>query len=125
MVDTMKSIGWVVLDEVPGREIALGTGAQPWLADGEFRSIPAGEFRAFREPRYVKIALTLKAEPIGPAECYLSTETRASATDEFARKRFRVYWAFLSPGIRLIRWPMLARARRLAERGMRPGKAAA
>jgi hypothetical protein len=31
-------------------------------------------------------------------------ETRAMATDQSARTKFRSYWSFLSPGIILIRW---------------------
>jgi len=50
------------------------------------------------------------------------TETRAVATDAIARAKFRRYWAFLSPGIIVIRWAVLEPLKREAERRARvPG----
>jgi hypothetical protein len=40
---------------------------------------------------------------MGPATSVFRTETRAVATDAFARAKFRRYWSFVSPGIWLIR----------------------
>ena len=97
------SLGWGVLAEEPGREIVVGAVTRPWEANVRFRSIPPHEFAGFAEPGYVKIAWTLRADPIGPAASVFRTETRAVATDPEARARFRRYWAFLSPGIKLIR----------------------
>jgi hypothetical protein len=37
---------------------------QPWQAAPVFPSVPAAEFRDFAEPGYVKIAWTLRADPI-------------------------------------------------------------
>jgi hypothetical protein len=76
--------------------------------------VPPDEFRDFAEPGYVKIAWTLRADPDGGGASTFRTETRALATDAFARARFRAYWSLLSPGIYLIRWlslgPVKARA---------------
>jgi hypothetical protein len=116
LLDEVRSLGWVVLDEVPDREIVLGAVTKPWEANPVFRPIPAGEFAAFAEPQYVKIAWTLRADPVGAAASIFRTETRALATDDFARERFRAYWAFLSPGIWLIRQMMTGPVRKEAER---------
>jgi hypothetical protein len=94
----------------------LGAVTKPWEANPVFRSVPPEEFARFAEPAYVKIALTLRADPIGPSASVFRTETRALATDSFARERFRLYWAFLSPGIWLIRQMMLRPVRREAAR---------
>jgi hypothetical protein len=64
----------------------------------------------------VKIAWTLKAEPVDDQQSVFRTETRAIATDVGARVRFRRYWSFLSPGIILIRRAMLSSLRAEAER---------
>ena len=107
IVEEMKAVGWGVLEEVPGREIVLGAVTQPWIADVVFRSLPPDEFAAFREPGFVKIVTTFRADPVGAAESIFRTETRAAATDPTARVKFRWYWSFLSPGIILIRWMSL------------------
>jgi hypothetical protein len=116
-----KSIGWGVLAEVPGREIVMGAVTQPWNANVVFRSLPPREFVAFDEPDYVKIAWTLRADPIGTDASIFRTETRAVATDPAARAQFRRYWSFLSPGIILIRWASLNPLRAAAERRARLG----
>ena len=115
LLDQMRSIGWVVLAERPGREIVLGAVTQPWQASPVFRSVPAGEFRDFAEPGYVKIAWTLGADPIDGRRSTFHTETRAGTTDAAARRRFRRYWSFVAPGVEIIRMAMLSPLRRAAE----------
>ena len=112
----MQFLGWGVLADVPGREVVVGAVTRPWEANVTFRALPPDQFAAFDEPGYVKIAWTLRAEPIGPAESLLRTETRAVATDHAAREKFRTYWSFLSPGIVLIRWALLRPVKIDAER---------
>ena len=101
------AIGWVILDEIPDREIVVGAVTKPWEPNVTFRSIPPDEFAAFAEPDYVKIAWTLRADPINDMMSIFRTETRAVATDPAARAKFRRYWSFLSPGIIIIRWAAL------------------
>jgi hypothetical protein len=103
LLSQMKSLGWGVLAELPGREVIMGAVTQPWLANVTFRALPPDEFKAFREPGYVKIAWTLRADAVGPTESNFVTETRVVTTDAAARARFRWYWARFSPGIVLIR----------------------
>lgn len=112
----MRSLGWGVLADVPGREIVVGAVTKPWKADVRFHSIPPDEFLAFSEPDFVKIVWTLRVDAVTTTQSVLRTETRAIATDHCARAKFRWYWAFLSPGIRLIRWAAFGPARREAER---------
>jgi len=111
----VRSLGWVVLAEIPGREIVLGAVTRPWEANVIFRSIPAEAFAAFDERDYVKIVWTLRADPAGDSASIFRTETRAAATDPWARVQFRRYWAFLSPGIILIRRMMLGQVQAAAE----------
>jgi len=120
----MQSIGWVVLAETPGREIVFGAVTEPWETAPVFRAIPAGEFAAFAEPGYVKIAWTLQADPlVGDHRSLFQTETRVSTTDATARARFRKYWSFVAPGVELIRIAMLRPLKRQAERKMHPAAA--
>jgi len=121
LVEQAKAWGWTVLEEDPGREIAFGAVTQPWVANPIFRGVPAGDFAGFAEPNYVKIVWNIAADPIGPDESVARTETRVIATDAVARSKFRVYWAFLSAGIILIRRVALAGIRAAAEGGRQSG----
>jgi hypothetical protein len=112
-------IGWGVLAERPGREIVMGAVTQPWLADVVFRPLPPEQFARFNEPGYVKIAWTLRADPAGETRSVFRTETRVVATDPGARRKFRRYWSFASPGIVLIRWLMLGPLKAEAEARVR------
>jgi hypothetical protein len=114
-----KSIGWGVLAEIPDREIVMGAVTQPWRADVVFRPLPPDEFVEFDEPDYVKIVWTLRADPNSGNRSTFRTETRALATDAAAQAKFRRYWAFLSPGIALIRHASLKPLRTEAERRAR------
>jgi hypothetical protein len=119
LLATMRSLGWTVLAERPGREIVVGAVTRPWEADVVFRSVPPDQFADYREPGDVKIVWTLRADPVGDHEAVFLTETRALATDAAARGRFRRYWAFASPGIATIRRLMLRPLKCEAERRAR------
>jgi len=113
LVPYTKSIGWAALAEIPEREILMGSVTKPWEANVKFHSLRAEEFIAFREPDYVKIVWTLRADAT-PGGTLFRTETRAVATDG-ARRKFRLYWSVFSPGIVLIRRLLLFQLRREAK----------
>lgn len=115
LIAEVQSLGWGVLAQIPGREIVMGAVTRPWEANVTFRAIPPAGFATFAEPDYVKIAWTLRADPVGAGSIF-RTETRAVATDARARRRFRRYWAWLAPGIVAIRWASLGPVKKGAER---------
>jgi hypothetical protein len=115
LFDYARSIGWGVLAESPGREIVMGAVTQPWKAEVTFHPLSADQFRGFAVPDYVKIAWTLRADPESDGASVFLTETRAVATDPAARRKFRRYWSFISPGVWLIRRLMLRPIKRAAE----------
>lgn len=114
-LDEMLALGWRILAEEPGREIALGAVTQPWMADVVFRGIAPEEFAGFSEPDYVKIAWNLAVTPLSEGESLFRTETRVATTDPSSRDRFRRYWMIFSPGILLIRRETLRLVKRAAE----------
>jgi hypothetical protein len=116
LVDEMLSIGWGVLEEIPGRQIVLGAVTQPWQANVVFRALPPASYAAFDSAGYVKLVVTLAVDSLGPRESVFRTETRALATDPAARAKFRRYSSIFSPGILLIRSEGLKLVRRDAER---------
>jgi hypothetical protein len=107
----VMALGWRILHEEPGRKLVVGAVTQPWNADVTFRGLEPEEFAAFREPGFTKILWTLEAEPTGDETSIFRTETRAVTTDSESRRRFRRYWAMVSPGVVLIRHEMLRQVR--------------
>ena len=115
LVEEMAALGWTVLAEEQGREIVLGTATQPWKPNPIFRSVPPAQFAEFQEPGYAKIVLSLRVDPIADERCDVSTETRVETTDASSRALFRSYWAFLSPGVDIIRRVLLQQIKAEAE----------
>lgn len=116
LMATMQALGWGILVEVPDRELVVGAVTKPWEANVTFYALPPQQFAAFSEPGFVKIVWTLRADSLDAESSIFRTETRAIATDATARARFRRYWAFVSPGIALIRRLSLQPLKRDAER---------
>jgi predicted CoA-binding protein len=114
--DEVIALGWRELAHTPGRAVIMGAVTQPWRQQVVFRGLPADAFVAFREPGYAKIAWTLEVAPTDPSSSVFSTETRVLTTDPVSRERFRRYWAFLSPGVRIIRYEMLRLVKAEGER---------
>jgi hypothetical protein len=110
-----EALGWVVLAEIPGREIVMGAITEPWRGTPVFKGVPPDQFAAFHEPGHVKIAWTLRADSAGPNKSVFRTETRAICTDAESRTKFRLYWSFLSAGIILIRKMSLGPLKKAAE----------
>ena len=115
LIRQVQSLGWLVLAERTDREIVVGAVTRPWEPNVTFRGVSPEKFAAFDEPDYVKIVWNLRADPLGGCESLFRTDTRAAATDAAARAKFRWYWSFFSPGIRLIRWLSLGPLKRDAE----------
>ena len=113
----VQSLGWLILADVPRREVVVGTVTRPWEPDATCRRLSADEFTPFCEPGYVKIAWTLRADPIdGETASIFRTETRAASTDAIAHAKFQPYWSLLSPGVDVVRRLLLARVKDAAER---------
>jgi len=119
LAEQARAWGWGVLAENSGCEIVFGGVTQPWLANPTFRALPPDEFRGFHEPGYVKIAWTLRADPIDATKSIVRTETRAATTDPSSRAKFRRYWSFVMPGVVLIRRMGLRLVKMEAERRAR------
>ena len=115
-IGEIVQLGWGVLEDVPGQSLILGAVTKPWEADVKFIPVPAPEFKTFAEPGFAKIAWTIEVEAVNAESSLFRTETRVTTTDADARARFRRYWAFVSPGVILIRRMTLALVKEEAER---------
>lgn len=103
--------GWIPLGERPGMELVYGQVGKPWKGAGSAPDQPvtAGNFAAFAEPGFAKLAESTLVTPYGKTACVLTAESRVALTDEDSRRRFRRYWQAAGPFIRLMR-PAIMRA---------------
>jgi hypothetical protein len=108
--------GFLVLADDPDRELLLGTVGRFWTLRPSRapRVTTPDEFLAFDEPGYAKATLNFHAQAEGGG-CRLVTETRITATDAAARRKFGLYWRLIRPGSGLIRRTWLAAIQRRAE----------
>jgi hypothetical protein len=123
LLEDALSVGWTVLEEVPGQQLAVGAITRPWKPVVRFRGLSGPELRAFRAPGFVKIASGISVRPGGVGVCVLATETRVLATDDLSRRRFGRYWYFFGPFIRLIRRISLREAKKELEAGGKRSRA--
>jgi hypothetical protein len=89
--------GWSLLGEVPGREVVFGAVGTFWKPDIEWLELPAGQFAAFAEPGWGKIACHLLVRPDGAGRSVLSYECRTATTDPVSRAQMSRYWWVIRP----------------------------
>jgi hypothetical protein len=117
LVDQMLAIGWGVLADIQDRLFVAGAVTKPWEAEVQFQAMPPEAFEPFDEPGYVKIVWTLEADELPSGhESIARTRIRVKTTDPSARRRFRRYWAILSPGIIIVHHEIVRLARREIDR---------
>jgi hypothetical protein len=113
--DTFLEVGFVLLGERPGTEIAVGAIGRFWRLAGN-EPLPVGtreSFVAFAEPGYAKAALGFVVRPEGGGSRVV-TETRVAGTSPDATRAFRRYWLAIRLGSGAIRRSWLAAIRRRA-----------
>lgn len=112
------SPGFQILAEDPPREFAVGAIGKVWRLRIPFVHVArAGDYAAFHEPGFVKVAWAVRVARsrfVGASD--VEFEVRVFATDEASRRRFRWYFLFIGPFSRYIRRSLL----RAIARGMRP-----
>lgn len=89
--------GWVYLGERTGVELVFGAVGKFWQSNIEWRDVPAGEFAAFSEPGWGKIACQFLVTDTGEGRCCLTYECRTATTDGRSAKLMRRYWWLIRP----------------------------
>jgi hypothetical protein len=106
---------WVGLGEDPGRELAVGAIGKVWKPTIEWLSVTPGDFPAFAEPGWAKIAAAFVVHPYGEHRSLLTYEARTACTDAETTERFARYWALASAGAGLVLRETLRTVRTAAE----------
>jgi hypothetical protein len=90
--------GWLVLGEVPGREVVFGAVGRFWKPDIEWHDdLAPDQFASFEEPGWGKIACHLLVRPDGPDRSVLSYECRTATTDPASQAQMSRYWWLIRP----------------------------
>lgn len=115
VLDAFLEVGFVLLGERPGTEIAVGAIGRFWrLAGNEPVAVPTRErFVSFADPGYAKAAVAFVVRPEGGGS-RLVTETRVAGTSPDATRAFLRYWRAIRLGSGAIRRSWLAAIRRRA-----------
>jgi hypothetical protein len=123
--ETILAPAW----DQPILEVATRAGFV-WLADEAPREVVVGsvvccepgdrvrtteQWLTLSRAGVAKAAMNFRIEDAGAGFSRVTTETRVTATDTAARRRFGLYWAFIYPGSSLIRYGWLQAIRRRAE----------
>jgi hypothetical protein len=91
--------GWLVLGEIPGRELAFGAVGKFWQPNIEWHDLSVDEFEPFNSPGWGKIAAAFSVLPYGEHAVILTYECRTVTTDAQSRQRFLRYWRLMRPFI--------------------------
>ena len=112
------SRSFVLLDETPEREVAVGTIGRFWQAAGGSVPLPdLAAFQAFQDPTYARAVMDFRLTPSADGRSTpLTPETRIQIPSPGARRRFRAYWLVVYPGSAIIRRHWLRAIQRHAER---------
>jgi hypothetical protein len=113
ILDVATRSGFLLLAELPAREILVGTIV---IAPRDARvERTAASFKALNDPGFAKAGMNFLLEPESSGT-RLTTATRVVATDIDATRRFARYWRVIYPGSALIRRMWLRAVKRRAER---------
>jgi hypothetical protein len=112
----LQGTGFVILAEVPNREIVIGVAGRFWRPDGgRCMDLTAGDFASFAQPGYAKAVWNFKLRAESPQAAVLSTETRIKCFGSAAFWKFCLYWTFVGPFSGLIRKAILNQIKTEAE----------
>jgi hypothetical protein len=114
-MEDLSRMGFVLLEEDPGKEIVLGLVGKFWRPAGTLVGVSPAEFAGYDRPGYAKAAWNFSVRPSAPGSVVLSTETRIACTDGRSRRRFKGYWLFIRPFSGWIRKEILMRVKREVE----------
>jgi hypothetical protein len=102
----LEQVGFVVLDEQPGKHLVLGLTGKFWTPGGHIERVAANAFRDFASPGFAQATWGFELSGSDGA-VHVTTETRTRCTDDASRRSFLRYWRFIGPFSALIRRALL------------------
>jgi hypothetical protein len=116
-IDDLRSTpdrpGFQLFDDDVHGEVLVGAIGKVWHLDIPFLHVAdARAYREFSDPGWVKVAWTMRVEPLEERATRFVVEVRVDATDDASWTKFTRYWRFVGPGSHFIRRTLLAHLRR-------------
>jgi hypothetical protein len=115
LIQHLENSRFVVLEEVPNREIIIGLIGKPWTPSGHLQKFQPLEFIPFNNSAYIKASWSFELVPISPTQTEVKTETRIACPTPQVKHRFGTYWFFIKPFSGIIRKAMLKAIKRELE----------
>jgi hypothetical protein len=115
-LDDFLKMRFILLGEKSNEELLLGLVGRFWTPSGKLRRLDSEGFCNFNEKGYAKAAWNFSLSKLPGGTVLLATETRVYCTDEVSRRRFKLYWLFVSHFSGLIRREVLQTVKRNAEK---------
>ncbi|MDP4261488.1 MAG: SRPBCC family protein [Bacteroidota bacterium] len=103
---TDQGKGFIILEEIPGKEVVVGSVGKFWRMNIPFAEVTPGQFEEFDTPGFGKLSWSISVEPYREGST-ISIELRTTATDEESWKKLNKYYHIIGPASRLIRSSMM------------------
>lgn len=103
----LENSRFVLLEELPDKEIIIGIIGQPWTLTGHLQLFQAHEFIPFNDKGYIKASWSFELVSISLTQTEVKTETRIACPTPQVRRRFGAYWFVIKPFSGIIRKAML------------------
>ena len=112
-----ERFGSIPLPSSAPHELIAGLVGRFWNFDFGIRKLKPEEFWSFNEPGFTKVLTSFDIVPVpGTSDSIVRAEMRIHSTSADAKRKFRIYWTLLRPGIGLYMRSILEAVRRNAER---------
>ena len=101
--DAYQKGGFILLEEIPGKELVVGAIGKFWRPAIAFKKVNACEYADFHREGFAKVAWSLRCEPRIGGGTLCSFELRVGANDAISAVKMRTYYSFIGPFSRRIR----------------------
>lgn len=106
-INHLTSMGFIKLDEQPGKEIAYGIITTSPTFNCCLSNISPASFIQNTNASTIKAVINFKLQEKNNSNHIISTETRIWCGSRAMKTKFRLYWFFIKPFSQLIRKAML------------------
>lgn len=94
--------GFMLLEEIPGKEVVVGSVGQFWHLHIPFAEVTPEDFAQFDQPGWGKLAWSISVEPYHDGST-ISLELRTTATDQRSWEKLNNYYRIIGMGSHPIR----------------------